>query len=236
MTQIHRPLAALLCAAALAACDERMPCRISPALPPVAGIKFFNFGVNAPGVNFYANDTKMTAISSTTGAEAVTGVASRRSWRGRILFVDRPGIVGAVGKIAAATDKDLAISTVTSTIADAKYYSFYVSGIYDATTKKAEGFVVEDAIPAIDFTVSYVRFVNAISNSTAQTLFVKNAAGVEVAIGGAVAYKAGSAFIAIPGGVYDLNTRATGSATNLISRTGVSFSAGRSTRSARGVT
>ena len=28
-----------------------------------------------PGVNFYANDTKMTAISSTSGSESTTGTA-----------------------------------------------------------------------------------------------------------------------------------------------------------------
>src|SRR4029079_11530295 len=40
-----------------------------------ARIKFFNSGVNAPVVMFYANEKKMTAITSTTGTEATTGVA-----------------------------------------------------------------------------------------------------------------------------------------------------------------
>jgi len=38
-------------------------------------VKFYNFSTGAPGVNFYANDTKLTAITSTTGAESTTGVA-----------------------------------------------------------------------------------------------------------------------------------------------------------------
>ena len=226
---LHKAIAALLCAAALTACDyEKNAVQDITGTPPVAGVRFFNFGVNAPGVNFYANDTKMTAISSTTGAESTTGVASGGVGAGGFYSSIAPGSWALSAKIAAATDKDLAITSVTSTIADTKYYSYYVSGFYDATTKKADAFILEDVMPqTINFTVSYVRFVNAISNSGPQTLFIKNSAGVESPIGGPVAYKSGSDFITIAGGVYDLNTRAAGSATNLISRTGVSFSNGK---------
>ena len=225
----HKAIAALLCAAALTACDyEKNAVQDITVAPPASGIRFFNFGVSTPGVNFYANDTKMTAISSTTGAESMTGVASGGVGAGGFYSGIVPGSYSFSARIAAATDKDLAITAVTSTIADAKYYSYYVSGFYDAATKKADGFVVEDAFPAsIDFSAAYVRFVNAISNSTPQTLFVKNAAGVEVPVGGAVAYKSGGAFVALPSGVYDLATRTAGSSTNAIARTGVSFLSGR---------
>src|SRR5437867_4249405 len=70
-----RIAAALLAAALFAACDKN-PVQELPFAPLLdARIKFFNFGVGAPGVNFYANDTKMTAISSGTNTEATTGVA-----------------------------------------------------------------------------------------------------------------------------------------------------------------
>jgi hypothetical protein len=92
-----------------------------------------------------------------------------------------------------------------------------------------EGFVVEDAYPAtIDFTVATVRFVHAISNANPLTLYAKSTTtGTEVPVGAAVTYKAGGAFITLPGGVYDLYARYTGSATNTITRTAVSLSAGR---------
>src|SRR2546430_12608043 len=73
--QVYRTAAVLLTAAALAACEknsvQQLP--VEPLLD--ARIKFFNFGVNAPGVNFYADETKMTAIQSGTGVELNTGVA-----------------------------------------------------------------------------------------------------------------------------------------------------------------
>jgi hypothetical protein len=221
-------VAVLLCAAVLSSCDKNAVQDITGAVAG-ARIKFFNFGVNAPGVNFYANETKMTAISSATGSESTTGTAYGGVGAGGFYSAIAPGQYALTGKIAATTDKDLAISKVTAAIADGKSYSFYMSGFYDATAKTVDGFLVEDAfVEAIDYSVAYVRFVHAMSNANPMTLYAKNTTtGAEVAVGGAVAYKAAGAFTSLPNGVYDLSTRYAGSATNAISRTAVSFSAGK---------
>jgi hypothetical protein len=227
----YASIAALLCAALLTSCDAYDKKAVGDITAPAAGarIRFFNFGVNAPGVNFYANATKMTAILSATGTESTVGVVYGGVGSGGDYAVITPGQYTLTGKIAAATDKDLAIATAPATIADGKYYSFYMSGFYDATAKSVESFIVEDAFaPQFDYTAASVRFVNAISNSSPMTLYAKNTTtGAEVAVGGAVAYKAGGAFTALPNAVYDLNTRVAGSTTNVITRTAVSFSAGR---------
>ncbi|MGH7620038.1 MAG: hypothetical protein ACREPM_22720, partial [Gemmatimonadaceae bacterium] len=60
----YRSLALLLSVAAIAACDKNGVQNIT-APATGAAVKFFNFGVGAPGVNFYANTPKVTAISST---------------------------------------------------------------------------------------------------------------------------------------------------------------------------
>ncbi|MEO5903617.1 MAG: hypothetical protein ABIQ55_06375, partial [Gemmatimonadaceae bacterium] len=138
-----------------------------------------------------------------------------------------PGQYTLTGKISAATDKDLPISNLPATIADGKFYSYYISGIYNTTAKTADAFVVEDPLPAVDYTVAYVRFVNAISNSNPMVLSAKNTtSGVVVPLGAAIAYKNAGAFISLPGGIYDISTRAAGATTDAISRTGVSFSPG----------
>jgi hypothetical protein len=195
------------------------------------GLRFFNFGVNAPGVNFYANTTKMTAITnSVDGVEATIGVAYGGVGAGGAYEAIAPGQYTLTGKIAAATDKDLAISTLTTNIEDGKYYSYFMSGFYDATAKTVDAFVVEDpAVPPTDFSVATVRFVHAISNANPMTLYAKNtlAPNTEYAIGAEVAYKGAGVFTQIPAGVYDLSTRYTGSATNAMTRTGVSFVFGR---------
>jgi hypothetical protein len=91
---------------------------------------------------------------------------------------------------------------------------------------------VEDAfVPERDFTVAYVRFVNAIYNADPMTLYLVNQDTAlhapEIAVGGAVAYKSAGAFTAVPNGVYDLGAWVAGADTEAISRTGVSFVAGR---------
>jgi hypothetical protein len=224
----HRAFSALLLALALTSCDENA---VQDIAGPIASarVKFFNFGVGAPAVNFYANDTKMTAISSTTGTESTTGVAYGGVGSGGFYMSIAPGTYTLTGKIAAATDKDLIISSANATIADGKSYSFYMSGIYNATAKSVEGFVVEDPYPAeIDYSGAHVRFVNAISNAQPMTLFARNqTTGTEVSLGSTVAYKAAGAFTPLPNGVYDLFARYAGSTTNVITRTAVSFSAGR---------
>ena len=232
----HGALAALLGAVLLTSCDENA---VQDITGPLAGarIKFFNFGVNAPAVNFYANGTKMTAVSSVTGTESTNGTAYGAVGSAGLYAAIAPGQASIEGKIAAATDKDLAISKVTATITDGKSYSFYMSGFYDATAKTVEGFVVEDPYsPTIDWTVATVRFVNAISNANAMTLYARNTVtGADVAVGAAVPYKGAGAFATLPPGVYDLSTRYAGAPTNAITRTAVSFGGGRVyTISARG--
>jgi hypothetical protein len=226
----HISFAALLSVGVLSACGKADVRDISGPPPAASRIKFFNFGVNSPGVNFYANSTKMTAITSATpGVESTTGTNYAQAGAGGVYLAIAPGQYTLTGKIAATTDKDLAIASVPAAIADGKFYSFYMSGFYNTTTKTVDGFVIEDAIvEPTDFTMAQVRFVHAISNANPMTLYAKSTtSGTETAIGSEQAYEGAGAFIAIPLGVYDLNTRYAGSSTNAITRTGVSFLGGR---------
>lgn len=241
----HKSIAVLLGAAALASCDyEKNAIRDITGALPAASVRFFNFGVNAPGVNFYANDTKLTAISvgtctavppatpseacTTAGAESVLGVGYGGVGAGGFYSGIEPGQYTLSGRIAAAIDKDLPISNLTATVENGKKYSYYLSGFYNTTAKTVDGFMVEDPFPTqIDWTAAHVRFVNAISNANPMTLYARDqVTGVEYPVGGEMAYKAAGAFTPLPNGVYDLSTRYAGSATNALTRTGVSFSAG----------
>jgi hypothetical protein len=240
----NRKLLALLGAALLAGCGPEAVQELTAPSVRGAQIKFFNFGVNAPGVNFYANDIKMTAINAdacsiltdanrerctTAGAEATTGVNFGGVGSGGYYAQIAPGQYTLTARIAAAQDKDRAISTVSATLDDGKFYSYYQSGSYNSTARTVDAFVVEDpVIPNFDWSVAYVRFVNAISNSEPMTLSVTDPnTGTELAVGGAVGYKSAGAFTAVPMGVYNLATRTASSATNTITRSAVSFNAGR---------
>ena len=242
MTRI-RLIPALLGISMLAACSKDGVQNIS-APTDGAYIKFYNFGVNSPSVNFFANDAKVTAFSSTsctppssppnpacttTGVESTTGTAYGAVGNGGLYSNLAPGQYTFAGKISAATDNGLAVAKLQSTLAAGKYYSLYTSGFYDPAAKTMEAFIVEDPIPAdIDFTKSYVRFVNASSNSSPITVYAKNpGTGDSLVVGSSIAYKNASAFVPVPGAVYDLTARASGSNTALSVATAVSFSAAR---------
>jgi hypothetical protein len=220
-----------------------------------ANVKFFNFSVGSPQVNFYVNDKKVTAISATgcylldetnreqclsSGRESTSGVAYGSAGNGTSAWYSdvTPGQVTISGKIAETTNKNLAISNLQTNVQAGKFYSYYLSGIYNATSRTSDAFIVEDVLPPGDFTVAHVRFVNASSTTQPMTLFVRNrTTQEEVAVGGPIAYKSASSFVAVPVGSYDLSTRTAGSTANVFSRAQISFSPGRAyTITARGNT
>ena len=223
----YRALAALLCAAAVSACEKNAVQDLTGPLPE-AQIKFFNFGVGSPAVTFYANDTKMTAIFTATGKETTTGTLYGQVAAGGYYSGIEPGQYTLSGRLTDTTKKP--ISTLPVTIEAGKHYSFYQSGVYDPVTKTVDSFIVEDPfIQEFDYSVAYVRFVNAIHNAEPMTLSLTNrdTTGAVVTIAGPVAYKSAGEFTGVPEGVYNLAARATGASTDALTRTGISFVAGR---------
>lgn len=231
MNRTHRSVLLLLCVAALpAACEKNAVQDITaPFEASSARIKFHNFGVGSPAVNFYANDTKMTGILSATGQESTSGVAFGGVGAGGLYMSVAPGQYTLSGRITATVDKDLPVSSLPVTLEGGKNYSFYQSGIYNTATKTVESFIVEDPfIASFDHATAYVRFVHAISNANPMTLsLVSRTDSSVVAVGGEVAYKAAGQFTSVPPGAYDLRTRYAGQSTNAVTRTNVTFSAGR---------
>jgi len=226
-----------------AGCDKNAVTIIAGPQEGGSNVKFFNFAVGGPSVNFYINDYKASAVSATgcavlddsnrqaclsTGLESTAGVAYGAAAGGGFYADVAPGQITLSGRISATTDKNLAIASLPTTVAADKFYSFYLSGIYNTTAKSSESFIVEDVLPAIDFNVAYVRFVNASSTTQPMTLWVKNrTTGDSTAVRSAVAYKSAGTFVAVPEGSYDFATRAAGSATAIFTRTQISFFRGR---------
>jgi hypothetical protein len=214
-----RALAVLLGAGALAACEKNAVQEISS---PVSGafVRFHNYSVGAPGVNFYANDQKLTAVSSTsctplpadatkcttTGVESTNGITYGNTALGGNYAMVTPGQYSLTGRIAAATDNGLAVSTIDTPLADGKFYSYFTSGIYNATTKKADAFLIEDALPtSFDYTKAYIRFVNASANAPTISASTKLQGTTEVvAIATSLAYKSASPIVTVTPGVHDI--------------------------------
>jgi hypothetical protein len=224
--------AALLLVLGLAGCNYEKNA-VQDITRPLSGsfVRFANFSVGAPSVNFYANSSKMTGVSSASGTESTVGTAPGNFAGSAVGLYSTiaPGSYELNARITATVDKDLAISKVTQQLESGKYYTYYQSGTYNTTTKQSDAFVVLDPIPAeFDYTGAQVRFVNASANAPIQALFVRNTTtNTEYPVGAALAYKGAGTFTQVPAGSYDLFTRAPGSAANVNTRTAVTFAVGR---------
>jgi hypothetical protein len=234
----------LLVAAGLSACEQNAVQQIAGPQEGGSAVKFFNFAAGSPVVNFYINDAKVTGISTTlcfpitdanreqcttTGNTSTSGVAYGGAGNGGNAWYSdvKPGQLNLQARIAAATDRDLKIADVPANVAQGRLYSYYLSGIYNATTKTADSFVLEDVIPALDYSTAYVRFVNASAAPEPLTLVLTNRTTAEViTVASGIAYQTGSAFVKVPNGSYDLAARNAAGA-NVITRTAVSFGNGR---------
>jgi hypothetical protein len=228
MKRKHIILAVLLLSTLIYACEKNAVQEIAVPITNSASIKYFNFSLNSGVVNFYANDTKISASSSTSGAEsATTGTAYAAVFPTTNAYsIIAPGTYDFKAKrpSTATTDADLAIATLNKKVESGKNYSIYLSGLYNATTKTSDVFVVDDALPAIDTSTAYVRLVHASYNANPFDLVMKNnLTGVETTVATNVAYKNASTFVKIPMGVYDLQLRYTTAPTvNVVVRTAVS--------------
>jgi|GEM_PF-293870 hypothetical protein len=245
-TRRPRAARALLAGAAVlgAACGPEGPQSITEAAPASA-VKFFNFGVNAPSVNFYANDIKITAANATSctplpappadstcrsrGVESTNGTAFGSGAAGGFYVGLAPGQYTFTGRVTAATDNGLAIATVPLALAEGRNYSVYLTGFYNTAAKQSDAFVVEDPIPtALSGDSTYLRFVHAIPNAGPLVLFARTQTTpvVEFPVGAAVAYKGAGNFVAVPfrgSGQLDFVVRAAGSNATVASVTGVAI-------------
>jgi len=233
--RLHRRLAALLGVLALAACDEYEIPKISAPVPAASAIRFFNYGLNTPGVQFYADDRKLTGTSSascylaknppvtatdttclTTGIQATTGIAyGTAAANGQYVSIE-PGQYTITAHSIVAADNGKVISSVPATIEAGKFYSYFQSGFYNTTAKTIDAFLVEDDFPAtIDWDETFVRFVNTSSNSQPTTVSLVNLTTTEVhPVATSVPYKTASAFTPVPPGSYALRVQfGTGTAT-----------------------
>jgi hypothetical protein len=243
--RIHTSLIALFGAVALVACGKEADRDITAPVTTTSAIRFFNFSVGAPSVQFFANDQQVTATLTascqgaqnppvtatdstclTIGIQSATGVAYSGVAAGGLYTGIDAGQYTFTGRQMSSSGPTTVISTVPAALESGKFYSYYQSGFYKSTTKTTDAFIVEDVLPAtIDWSKVLVRFVNAIGNSQPMTLYAVATLGVETALGGPVAYKTAGAFTALTPAPYDLRARLA-NGTNAIVRDFVTFTAG----------
>lgn len=182
-------------------------------------VRFYNFVINGPTVNFYANGVKSTAITSTTGQEAANGVG----WGGthpNVGYVEIPA--GSDVTIESITPKNMLIPTnninnyeggiVTSSLSipkiePLKQYSVYLSGYWDKVNKKSKSFYIKDEMPGVDTSKVFVRFVNSGVEEGGDLKFIVTNRDTLIGtylIDDKIPYGSASKFVAVPYGTYNL--------------------------------
>lgn len=194
-----------------------------------AQIKYFNFGVNAPSANFYANNVKVSGISSATGTESTSGTISGGVYPSSNYSYLAAGTYTFKAQLPSSltVDPNLAIANLSATVENNKYYSLYLCGLYNTTDKKSDVFIVEDKLPAVDYNVAYVRFVNTVPNAASGiNLYVRNTLitpAIDFLVATNIPYKGASEFVPVPVGTYELYGRYPNATTvNVITRNGTS--------------
>ena len=215
------PITTALFLMTLSSCKKNAVVNITK---PYAGaqFKYYNFAINSPSVNFFANGVKTAATSSVTGLESPTGVlygglvpvmGYSLSPTGTVVFkAVTPSTMPMV--VATGQGPSIEVASVTKDVVEGKNYSFYTSGIYDFATNKSDAFILDDELPAPDTSTAYIRLVNPGHNTSTlsleltQTLTSVPAGGPSIVIITTpitgIAYKTASAYIPIRQGSYTL--------------------------------
>ena len=209
-----------------------------------AQFKYYNFAINGPTVNFYANNIKTTATLTTGAVESAAGVnfgglVPLRGYSlapaGNVKFSSLTPSTMVVNN-ALGQGPNIQTSTVTKDVVDGRFYSYYTSGIYDYTAKTSDAFIIEDVLPAPDTSIAYIRLVNPGHNTTALSLELTQTitstvpgvppiVTVTTPITGVV-YKTASQYIAVKQGSYALRLLDSPSGRS-VSRAATSFLKGR---------
>lgn len=191
-------------------------------------LRGYNFAPSGPTVNVYVNDVKVTAIGSTNGKEATTGIAAYGVFPTTNSYVNLAAkgnvTVKSVIPSTATTNPGVVTSTITGDLQEGKYYSFFTCGLYNTTDKTTSSVILEDKIPALDTAFSYIRFVNLVPNApNGYDLVITNRATAQVInLSPTIAFKAATDFVKVPAGIYDLKASSVGG--TVINRTELTVS------------
>ncbi|RYF26818.1 MAG: DUF4397 domain-containing protein [Flavobacteriales bacterium] len=199
----------------LAGCEKK-GLAVPDITKPITGakVRLYNFAYNSPGVNFYANDLKISAVTSANGSEAVGGIAFGGTYPANQYALAPAGQTKFKAQTSStnATIPNTVVASVDKDIEEDKYYSIFTSGVYNATTKTTDAFLIEDNFPTVaDTAQANIRIVNSGFNTSTLDMILtlsKTVNGIvridTVKIASDVPYKSASQFVGFRPGAYSI--------------------------------
>ncbi|ARS35519.1 DUF4397 domain-containing protein [Pontibacter actiniarum] len=212
----------------LGSCEENAIEDFNEPASTGAYIKFVHAAPDAPAVNYYLGSTKISAVPANTAGE-VQGIVFTG---GNSIFPSTYGYANvAAGNqtLQALGLNNAVVASSSPTLADGEFYTVYLLG-----ESSFENYVVEDEVPALDYSKAYLRFVNILQDDTHEidAVLVKEAtsesAEQRIPLGDNVAFKEHSEYVAFePNGSYVVEFTVDGETTVLQATSSFSPIAGR---------
>lgn len=199
---LYKSFVVLAAGLMLGACDENA---IEDHNEPVNGgafIKFAHTAPEAPLVNFYLDNAKVSATAANSnGEEQGMGYSSNSVFPASYGYANVPAgshTLQAIDTVRAGGSAEV-ITNASLNLNEGKHYTSFLIG----ETGAFETLVVEDNLPEGTYTQSFVRFVNVATNGPAaiDAEAVRTATSetpeTRTAVGSDVAYKGNTAYVAL---------------------------------------
>ncbi|RIJ42340.1 DUF4397 domain-containing protein [Pontibacter oryzae] len=196
-----------------------------------AYIKFLHAAPDAPAVNYYLDNTKVSTIAANSAGEE-QGMAYAKS----PLFPSNYGYANVeagtrtLQAITPAPQGNAVTATNSVTLANGNFYSAFLIGSAGAY----ESLLVEDKLPAATYGKSYIRFVNLVQaapnsySATAVKTATSESPETRTAVGEALNFKGNTAYVAVePTGSYVVELKENGLAGTVIKSSSFSPVGGR---------
>lgn len=214
MKKIFFKIAAVLSMGFLfGACEENAIPERTEYVESGAMIRFSHASQDAPMVNFYLNDNKVTAKSPT-----LTNRETGLFWSSTLANTIHPATYGyvnvpagsytlhAIDTTTIAGSTALTKNKVVSTSIKLDEKQFYTSYLVGAANS-LEILTIKDELPEPDFSKAYVRFVNGMAGAPAgfDVVATRTAPTTEtLTLASAIQYKSNSGYVALAPGTYNL--------------------------------
>lgn len=224
---LYKSFALLAAGLMLGSCDENA---IEDHNEPVNGgafIKFVHAAPAAPAVNFFLDNSKISALAANSdGEEQGLTFASNSIFPASYGYANVPSGAHTLQAMSPATVGAGVVSNSSVTLNEGMHYTAFMVG----ETEGFENFLVEDNLPEADYTKSYVRFVNVADNAPADfdVEAVRTATSetpeTRTVVGTDVTYKGNTAYVAIEAqGSYMLELKTQNAAGETVTSKSASF-------------
>ncbi|CAM3702715.1 DUF4397 domain-containing protein [Pontibacter korlensis] len=203
---LYKSFVVLAAGLMLGACEENAIEDYNEPVTSGAFVKFAHTAADAPMVNFYLDNAKITALAANSaGEEQGLSYATISVFPASYGYANVPAGSHNLQAISPATTGAGVVASSSVNFEEGEHYTTFLVG----ETGAFEAFVVEDELPAENYAQTHVRFVNVLKHAPAafDAEIVRTATSetpeTRTSLGNDVAFKGNTAYVAIePQGSY----------------------------------